>query len=105
MDQIKDADMAIDPDSSLGPDGFNEKNFQVTWDVICYDLANAIQSVFGGVDLPRFFTHTYLVMIPKVDHPQVFSYLRPISLCNVTTKLISKLINSKISSILPRIIS
>ncbi|XP_060195177.1 uncharacterized protein LOC132624410 [Lycium barbarum] len=44
-------------------------------------------------------------MIPKVENPQFFSDLRPISLCNVTSKIISKLINTKLASILPNIIS
>lgn len=44
-------------------------------------------------------------MIPKVQHPQKFSDLRPISLCNVSSKVISKVINNRLATILLRIIS
>ncbi|XP_060182081.1 uncharacterized protein LOC132611714 [Lycium barbarum] len=98
--------MSIDPDSSPGPDGLNGKFFQATWEIISNDLVNPIQSFFsGGVFLPKFFSHTCLVMIPKVEHSQQFSDLRPISLCNVTSKIISKIINSKMGPLLPKLIS
>lgn len=65
----------------------------------------AIKTFFGGAELTKFYTHTCLVMIPKVESPQYFTYLRPISLCNVTSKIMSKILNSRLSPILPKIIS
>ncbi|XP_070020191.1 uncharacterized protein [Nicotiana sylvestris] len=44
-------------------------------------------------------------MIPKVDASQSFSDIRPISLCNVSSKIIAKVINSRLSRILPRIVT
>jgi len=65
----------------------------------------AIKTFIGGAELPKFYTHTCLVMIPKVESPQYFTDLRPISLCNLTSKIISKILNSRLSPILPKIIS
>ncbi|XP_060203069.1 uncharacterized protein LOC132631512 [Lycium barbarum] len=91
--------------SAPGPDGLSACFFQKSWTVIANDLHNAIIAVFEGASLPKFYTYTCLVMIPKVDNPQKFSDLRPISLCNVSRKIISKIINARLATILPRIIS
>ena len=46
-----------------------------------------------------------LVTIPKVDSPKTFGDLSPISLCNFSFKILSKLITTRLSLILPTIIS
>ncbi|XP_060187662.1 uncharacterized protein LOC132616912 [Lycium barbarum] len=79
--------------------------YQSTWNIIGEDVSNVIKSFFNGAPVPKFFTHTCLIMLPKVDSLQSFADMRSISLCNVSAKIISKLLNSKLSTILPRIIS
>lgn len=65
----------------------------------------AIKTFSGGAELTKFYTHTCLVMIFKVETPKYFTDLRPISLSNMTSKIISKILNSGLSPILPKIIS
>ncbi|KAL0448791.1 UNVERIFIED_CONTAM: hypothetical protein Slati_1435500 [Sesamum latifolium] len=55
--------------------------------------------------MPRSFTATTIVLIPKVDSPQTWNDFRPISLCNVTNKILSKLLYRRISQALPELIS
>ncbi|KAL0463205.1 UNVERIFIED_CONTAM: hypothetical protein Slati_0208100 [Sesamum latifolium] len=55
--------------------------------------------------MPRSFTATTVVLIPKVDSPQTWNDFRPISLCNVTNKILSKLLYRRISQALPELIS
>ena len=40
--------------------------------------------------LPEGTNDTLLVLIPKTSHPEQISHLRPISLCNVAYKVITK---------------
>ncbi|KAK4386358.1 hypothetical protein Sango_2506400 [Sesamum angolense] len=60
---------------------------------------------FGGTPMPRSFTATTITLIPKTDSPQTWSDFKPISLCNVTNKILSKLLYNKMSALLPSMIS
>lgn len=60
---------------------------------------------FAGTQMPRSFTHTCLVMIPKVECPQEFTDLRPISLGKFSCKIISKLLNNRLAPLMHKLIS
>ncbi|PKU73296.1 hypothetical protein MA16_Dca022879 [Dendrobium catenatum] len=55
--------------------------------------------------MPRFFTSTAIVLIPKKDNPEHWRDFRPISLCSFFNKLTSKIIAIRLGALLPRLIS
>lgn len=55
--------------------------------------------------ISQSFILTPLVLIPKVESPSSFSELRPISLSNFTTKIISKILAERLNVLLPNLIS
>ncbi|KAL2246128.1 UNVERIFIED_CONTAM: hypothetical protein Sindi_2881000 [Sesamum indicum] len=104
-DDIKEVVFSINKDSVAGPDGFSSAFFQACWNTIAEDVNAAVMDFFRGTPMPRSFSATSIILIPKNDSPQSWSEFRPISLCNVTNKILSKLLYTKISQALPDLIS
>ncbi|KAL0324739.1 UNVERIFIED_CONTAM: hypothetical protein Scaly_2441000, partial [Sesamum calycinum] len=51
------------------------------------------------------FNYTYIVLIPKCEFPESMSHLCPISLCNISYKIASKVLANCLKSILKYIVS
>lgn len=58
----------------------------------------------GGI-IEEGVNDTTIVLIPKIKNPVRLNEFRPISLCNVTGKIITKILANRIKAILPEIIS
>ena len=105
MEELKTIIMSMNPNSAPGPDGIGGKFFQVCFDIIQDDLLAAVKSFFSGKILPRYMTHACLVLLPKINHPNKLKDYRPVSLSNFTNKIISKILSTRLASILPNIVS
>ncbi|KAL0454965.1 UNVERIFIED_CONTAM: hypothetical protein Slati_0835700 [Sesamum latifolium] len=103
--EVKEVVFSIDKDNVAGPDGFSSALYHAFWDFIARDVDDAVRDFFSSTPMPRSFKATTIVLIPKVDSPQIWNEFRPISLCNVTNKILSKLLYRKISQALPNLIS
>lgn len=55
--------------------------------------------------LCRDINETYMCLIPKVKHPQKITEFRPISLCNMFYKIISKVLASRLKRTLSKVIN
>lgn len=84
-----------------GPDGFQAFFDQKNWATVAPNVYSMVKSVLDGKGLPASLNETFLVLIPKVDNPELPSQFRPIGLCNVTYKIITKAIVNRIKPLLP----
>nr|XP_009793107.1 PREDICTED: uncharacterized protein LOC104240027 [Nicotiana sylvestris] len=104
-EEIRNTVFSMDPNSVARPNGFNGHFYQATWNIIKKEVCQFVQAYFFGTSLTKYFTHTNLVLIPKVSSLSTLDQLRPISLCNVYNKIISKLLSTRLSQLLPKLIS
>ena len=51
---------------------------------------------FNHISFLRSINHTFITLIPKVDNPETVAQFRPISLCNVIYKILSKVIANRL---------
>ncbi|KAF5462644.1 hypothetical protein F2P56_018632 [Juglans regia] len=89
-EEVKQAVFSIPIESSPGPDGFGSGFYKACWDIVSLEVVEAIQEFFRGIPLPRFYTASFVVLIPKMDQPTGFDKFRPISLCSVFYKICTK---------------
>ncbi|XP_070052653.1 uncharacterized protein [Nicotiana tomentosiformis] len=79
MNEVKQMVFSMSSSSSPGPDGLSGKFFHHCWDIIAKDLYDVILDFFFGSELPRSFTYTCLVLIPKIDNPNNTLILGPLA--------------------------
>lgn len=98
-EEVRKVVFTLDADSAPGPHGFSGAFYQHCWQIIGSDLVITVQEFFCGKLLPKGFAATSLILIPKLTNPENFSDFRPVSLCNFSYKIISKILATRLESI------
>lgn len=88
-----------------GPDGLHAIFYKRFWSMLGDDLTKEVLQAVNTCSIPDGWNDTAIVMIPKVNSPEKVTQFRPISLCNVVYKVISKMIAARLKIILSEIIS
>ena len=104
-DEISDAMFQIGPLKAPGPDGFPARFFQRNWGVVKDSVVAVVRDFFSTRCMPEGVNATSIVLIPKISNPTKKSDYRPITLCNVTYKVISKCLVNRMRPLLDDIIS
>lgn len=82
----------MSPLKALGPDGFSVSFFQKHWATVGNEVSKAVLDLLNSGSMNKDLNSTYIVLIPKVKNPTCVTEFRPISLCNVLYKIISKVL-------------
>jgi hypothetical protein len=104
-DEVKKALFNIGDLKAPGPDGLHAVFYKRFWHIIGEDLTDEVLQAANSRVIPEGWNNTTVVLIPKVENPDLITQFRPISLCNVVYKVIAKLIAHRLKYILPEIIS
>lgn len=105
INECKRALFDMNPHKAPGEDGYPAIFFQKCWDTVADSIYQFVNQVWVTPSLISSINNTLIVMIPKIDKPEFVSQFRPIALCNVIYKIISKVIVNRIKPLLDGIIS
>eukprot|EP00253_Pinus_taeda_P010228 PITA_10228 len=104
MEELKDVLDSMEPDKAPGLDGFSVRFLLTCWSTIKKDLLRMVRKSQNCAKLGGGINSAFLALIPKEKGASDFSRFRPISLCNSSYKLVSKIIANRLKNILPAII-
>lgn len=104
-DEISGAIFSIGSLKAPSPDGLHALFFQKYWNEVKPFVTNVIHDFFINCTSLHDINKTNIALIPKVEIPETVANFRPISLCNVIYKVISKIIVNRLRPILLNCIS
>ena len=103
--EIESTVFQLGPSKAPGPNGFPAFFYQKFWQIVKQDVCNSVQAFFHSGSLLKSLNQTYLTLIPKVTFLEFVSQFRPISLCNVIYKIISKLMVNRLKPFMDTLIT
>ncbi|XP_074306059.1 uncharacterized protein LOC141641287 [Silene latifolia] len=95
--EIVDALNQMHPLKAPGPDGMNALFFQTYWHIVGPSIIRACLSILNGHGIPEDTNMTHIILIPKRKEASKMSEFRPISLCNVLYKIVSKVLANRLN--------
>ncbi|KAK4283181.1 hypothetical protein QN277_000163 [Acacia crassicarpa] len=99
--EVKEALFSMGALKSPGPDGLSALFYQNQWNTVGASTVSYVKFLFANPQAIKEVNGTLVVLIPKKDHPETMGDLRPISLCNVIYKALSKVLVNRLKPILP----
>ncbi|XP_074302786.1 uncharacterized protein LOC141634757 [Silene latifolia] len=95
----------MNPLKAPRPDGMNGLFFQTYWHIVGPSVIRQVLNILNGASFPPSLNKAQIVLIPKKKAPDKMMDFRPISLCNVVYKIVSKVLANRLKQLLGDIVS
>ncbi|KAF8413392.1 hypothetical protein HHK36_001373 [Tetracentron sinense] len=102
MKQVVDG---MAPYKAPGPNGLHAVFYQKFWAIVSGNIVDLVKLAFESGVIPEGLNHSLITLIPKVPNPKTINQFRSISLCNVSMKVISKVLMNRLRPLLPKLIA
>uniref|UniRef100_A0A803QQ56 Reverse transcriptase domain-containing protein n=1 Tax=Cannabis sativa TaxID=3483 RepID=A0A803QQ56_CANSA len=104
-EEVRTVVFQIHPDKSSGPDGMTPAFYQRCWNIVKKDVVNVVQSFFDTGVFDEACSDANVVLIPKKKGPETMKDLRPIALCNVLYKIVTKVMTNRMKPFVDSIVA
>lgn len=88
-----------------GPDGLNAGALKTFWHLLKEKLLKDFQKFMISGELPVGMNSSFIRLIPKVKLPTQIKDYRPISLINCSLKILSKVLTTRLTGVMNKLIS
>lgn len=104
-EEIRNTLWKMHPWTYPGPDGYPPGFYQTMWDLVGSDTCKMVKAFFHTGYLLKQMNHSFITLIPKTSSPKTATDFRPISLSNVSYKIISKILANRLKTVVDKFIS
>ncbi|XP_043697156.1 uncharacterized protein LOC122647928 [Telopea speciosissima] len=103
--EIREVVFSMKNSKAPGPDGFGAGFFKHSWEVVGEELTLAVKWFFSKSILPDSINATFISLIPKTEDVTSFAGYRPIALCNLFYKIITKILSNRLQGVVGKVVS
>ena len=96
---------SIANDKSPGPDGYTSFFFKSAWSIVGMDVCAAVRYFFRRPGMLKDLNSTILTLVPKGLTPTTMADFRPIACCNTLYKCITKILATRLQTVMPFLVS
>lgn len=103
--EVKNALFDMGGMKATGLDGYQAIFYQSQWEVVGESILKLIRGIFARPHRIGELNETLICLILKVDNPSCLKQFRPISLCNITYKVVTKIIATRLRGIMSKLVA